>query len=180
MYVMASRLENDSAGSEALAGGISISPGPADCHGSEIMPHRPTTSQSGRNLRHVAGKVEFTGSNGSPGQPGVKLSGLDAARRSYSFNDKQAAMPDTHTDWNLLFGIVALQMDFISRDALVTAMNSWAVDKQRSLGAILPRAGRAHPEPAGTAGATRSGASQAARQRCRQEPGGSRRMQLAA
>jgi serine/threonine-protein kinase len=46
-------------------------------------------------------------------------------------------MSDTHTDWNLLFGIVALQMDFISRDALVTAMNSWAVDKQRSLGAIL-------------------------------------------
>ena len=28
------------------------------------------------------------------------------------------------TDRNLLFGILALQMDFISRDALITAMNA--------------------------------------------------------
>src|SRR6185437_6108385 len=46
-------------------------------------------------------------------------------------------MADTHADWNLLFGIIALQMDFVSRDALVTAMNAWAVDKRRSLGSIL-------------------------------------------
>src|SRR5271155_3482715 len=50
-------------------------------------------------------------------------------------------MSDSHTDWNLLSGIVALQMDFVSRDALVTAMNAWAVNKQRSLGAILREQG---------------------------------------
>jgi eukaryotic-like serine/threonine-protein kinase len=40
-------------------------------------------------------------------------------------------------DRNLLFGVVAVQMDFISRDALVVAMNAWALDKARSLGQIL-------------------------------------------
>src|SRR5262249_7043643 len=36
-----------------------------------------------------------------------------------------------------LFGILALQMDFISRDALVTAMNAWILDKAKPLGQIL-------------------------------------------
>ncbi len=40
-------------------------------------------------------------------------------------------------DRNLLFGIVALQMDFITRDALITAMNSWALEKHRPIGEIL-------------------------------------------
>jgi len=40
-------------------------------------------------------------------------------------------------DRNLLFGVVAVQMDFVSRDALVAAMNAWALDKTRSLGQIL-------------------------------------------
>jgi WD40 repeat protein/serine/threonine protein kinase len=40
-------------------------------------------------------------------------------------------------DRNLLFGILALQMDFISRDALIAAMNAWVVEKDKSLGQIL-------------------------------------------
>src|SRR6516225_784143 len=40
-------------------------------------------------------------------------------------------------DRNLLFGILALQMDFISRDALIAAMNAWVLDKAKSLGHIL-------------------------------------------
>jgi WD40 repeat protein/serine/threonine protein kinase len=52
------------------------------------------------------------------------------------------AMPDPQpnravTDRNLLFGILALQMDFIGRDALVAAMNSWVLDKARPLAQIL-------------------------------------------
>ena len=38
-------------------------------------------------------------------------------------------------DRNLLFGILALQMDFISRDALIAAMNAWVLDKAKPLGA---------------------------------------------
>jgi WD40 repeat protein len=40
-------------------------------------------------------------------------------------------------DRNLLFGILALQMDFIRRDALIAAMNAWVLDKARPLGQIL-------------------------------------------
>jgi serine/threonine-protein kinase len=40
-------------------------------------------------------------------------------------------------DRNLLFGILALQMDFISRDSLIRAMHAWVLDKQKSLGEIL-------------------------------------------
>ena len=33
-------------------------------------------------------------------------------------------------DYNLLLGIIALQMDFISRDALIAAMNSWVLRRR--------------------------------------------------
>ncbi len=41
------------------------------------------------------------------------------------------------SDRNLLFGVLALQMDFINRDALVVALNAWVLDKSRPLGEIL-------------------------------------------
>ena len=40
-------------------------------------------------------------------------------------------------DRNLLLGVVALQMDFISRDALIIAMNTWALTKATPLSQIL-------------------------------------------
>jgi len=45
------------------------------------------------------------------------------------------------TDRNLLFGVLALQMDFIGRDALVAAMNAWVLAKHRGLGEILQEQG---------------------------------------
>jgi serine/threonine-protein kinase len=50
-------------------------------------------------------------------------------------------MPQPHADRNLLFGILALQMDFISRDALVAAMNAWVLDRDQPLGQILRQQG---------------------------------------
>src|SRR5262249_24082404 len=44
-------------------------------------------------------------------------------------------------DRNLLFGILALQMDFISRDALIAAMHAWVLDKAKPLGLILHEQG---------------------------------------
>ncbi|MBI1916973.1 MAG: serine/threonine protein kinase [Planctomycetes bacterium] len=44
-------------------------------------------------------------------------------------------------DRNLLFGILALQMDFITRDQLVEAMNAWVLAKQRPLGDLLVERG---------------------------------------
>jgi formylglycine-generating enzyme required for sulfatase activity/tRNA A-37 threonylcarbamoyl transferase component Bud32 len=46
-------------------------------------------------------------------------------------------MPQPNTDRNLLFGILALQMDFITRDALIAAMNAWVLDKAKPLGQVL-------------------------------------------
>src|SRR5262245_23569695 len=43
----------------------------------------------------------------------------------------------TGADLNLLFGILALQMDFISRDQLVSAMHTWVLSKDRPIGQIL-------------------------------------------
>ena len=44
-------------------------------------------------------------------------------------------------DRNLLFGILALQMDFITRDALVDAMGAWALSKNRPIEEILVERG---------------------------------------
>ena len=49
-------------------------------------------------------------------------------------------------DRNLLFGILALQMDFISRDALIQAMNAWVLDKAKPLGQILVEQGVLRPD----------------------------------
>ena len=54
-------------------------------------------------------------------------------------------MSEISADRNLLFGILALQMDFVSRDALIAAMNAWVLDKEQPLGAILVRKGRCVP-----------------------------------
>jgi eukaryotic-like serine/threonine-protein kinase len=44
-------------------------------------------------------------------------------------------------DRNLLFGILALQMDFITRDALISGMNAWLLEKSRPLGDLLVERG---------------------------------------
>jgi serine/threonine protein kinase len=40
-------------------------------------------------------------------------------------------------DRNLLYGVLALQMDFVNRDALIRAMNAWILEKAKPLGEIL-------------------------------------------
>jgi serine/threonine-protein kinase len=55
-------------------------------------------------------------------------------------------MSQPHTDRNLLFGIMAVQMDFIGRDNLIAAMNAWVLDKTRLLGQILVEQGSLRPD----------------------------------
>ncbi len=45
------------------------------------------------------------------------------------------------TDRNLLFGILALQLDFIGRDALIDALRDWTTRKDQPLGQILVERG---------------------------------------
>jgi eukaryotic-like serine/threonine-protein kinase len=54
-------------------------------------------------------------------------------------------MSRPETDRNLLFGILALQMDFITRDALIASMNAWTLAKHRPLGEILVERGDLAP-----------------------------------
>ena len=51
------------------------------------------------------------------------------------------AEPARSADRNLLFGILALQMDFIGRDALIQAMHALVLDKAKPLGQILQEQG---------------------------------------
>jgi len=54
-------------------------------------------------------------------------------------------MSGPSSDRNLLLGIVALQMDFISRDALIAAMHQWTIEKSRPLSEILVAGGALDP-----------------------------------
>jgi tetratricopeptide (TPR) repeat protein/serine/threonine protein kinase len=54
-------------------------------------------------------------------------------------------MPRHDADRNLLFGILALQMDFITRDALIAAMAAWVMEKHRPIGEILVDRGDLDP-----------------------------------
>src|SRR5262249_33896482 len=75
-------------------------------------------------------------------------SGVPASRIAVTDPRWATAMsgPPRSADRNLLFGILALQMDFISRDALIEAMNAWVLDKGRQLGQILQDQGQLAPE----------------------------------
>jgi hypothetical protein len=53
-------------------------------------------------------------------------------------------MPQT-ADRNLLLGILALQTDFINRDALVAAMLAWSVAEHRPLEDVLVDQGALDP-----------------------------------
>src|SRR6516165_872002 len=51
-------------------------------------------------------------------------------------------MPDTTraqaaADYNLLFGVLAVQLGFIQRAALVSATKAWVQDKTQALGRVL-------------------------------------------
>jgi serine/threonine-protein kinase len=46
-------------------------------------------------------------------------------------------MAQSHVDRNLLFGILALQLGFLSRDQLIAGMNAWVLEKHKPLGQVL-------------------------------------------
>src|SRR6478609_4159627 len=57
--------------------------------------------------------------------------------RGFPMSDDPAASPFRDAAGNLLFGLLALQNSFISRDALVAAFGAWVADKSRPLDRIL-------------------------------------------
>lgn len=55
-------------------------------------------------------------------------------------------MTNHAADRNLLFGILALQMDFVSRKALIEGMQWWLLEKHRTLGELFVERGVMSPE----------------------------------
>ncbi|HEY1381626.1 MAG TPA: protein kinase, partial [Gemmataceae bacterium] len=55
-------------------------------------------------------------------------------------------MSAASADRNLLLGILAVQLDFVTKDALLAAMNAWLLDKATPLGDILCDRGDLSPE----------------------------------
>ena len=51
------------------------------------------------------------------------------------------AAPRSAADRNLLFGVLAMQMDFVSREALIAAVSAWVLDKSKPLDRILVEQG---------------------------------------
>jgi serine/threonine-protein kinase len=49
--------------------------------------------------------------------------------------------PSPSADRNLIFGLLALQIDFVSREQLLDAMHAWMLDKHTPLGDVLCRRG---------------------------------------
>ena len=62
-------------------------------------------------------------------------------------------MSPAQSDRNLLFGILAVQMDFIGRDTLVAGMHAWVLDKGKPLGQVLREQGALSEEHLGLLGA---------------------------
>ncbi len=54
-------------------------------------------------------------------------------------------MPDHDADRSLYFGVLALQMDLITRDELTAAVTAWATARHRPLGELLVDAGAIAP-----------------------------------
>ncbi len=55
--------------------------------------------------------------------------------------DETGPLPKADPSYNLLFGLLALQNNFIDRDALLAAFNTWIVDKNRAIGQLLVERG---------------------------------------
>jgi WD40 repeat protein/tRNA A-37 threonylcarbamoyl transferase component Bud32 len=51
-------------------------------------------------------------------------------------------MTRDHSDRNLLYSMLALQLNFVTRDALLSAMQAWVFDKGKPLGQILHEQGQ--------------------------------------
>jgi hypothetical protein len=89
----------------------------------------------------------------------ARTAGYDAQRhglfrnasssRSSRYLSEAVSMASHPSDRNLLFGTLALQMDFITRDALIAAMNAWVLDKARPLGQVLVDQGALSPHRRG-------------------------------
>src|SRR5207247_9438291 len=76
-----------------------------------------------------------------PGHDGTIAAAFDVVRPTPPQAVRPQAAHERDTGRNLLFGLLALQNNFVDREALLAAFNVWVADKSRSLGRILVEQG---------------------------------------
>ncbi len=76
-------------------------------------------------------------------KPIVTVAPVPPGRERQSQASEPPAIPmnDPSTDRNLLFGVLAVQNAFVTRERLAAAMSAWALDKSRPLSRILVEQG---------------------------------------
>ena len=67
----------------------------------------------------------------------VKYSGGNRSPDPTDLEVRNRSMPASDADRNLLLGMLALQLDFVTRDELVESMQAWMLNKEQSLEQIL-------------------------------------------
>src|SRR5262249_42714191 len=78
--------------------------------------------------------------DGRYGEDGAAL-----ARPGHGASKETTTMSRADSDRNLLFGILALQLDFLTRDALIEGLHAWVLEKPKPLGEILVARGTLDP-----------------------------------
>lgn len=68
----------------------------------------------------------------------LEATSIKPASNPQPLTDKDAS---TSSDRNLLLGILALQLNFVDRDELISSMNAWVIDKDKSLAKIFEERG---------------------------------------
>jgi serine/threonine-protein kinase len=70
-------------------------------------------------------------------EPVLAAFGANPTERSPKAPPRTRARTTAEADRDLLFGVLAMQMDFISREALIAAVSAWVLDKSKPLDRVL-------------------------------------------
>jgi tetratricopeptide (TPR) repeat protein/tRNA A-37 threonylcarbamoyl transferase component Bud32 len=108
-----------------------------DLHYRRMAGARPTAEDYRALFPEYAGRIDAA--LAAPARPGPVVAEGQAGLSNGAASGPPSAR--TASDRNLLFGILALQMEFINRDVLIAALHAWVLAKHKSLGQILQEQG---------------------------------------
>ena len=80
-----------------------------------------------------------------PGQSATVDAAFTETAQGPGGSRRRSSQARVNSGRNLLFGLLALQNNFIDRDALLAAFNAWIADRSRGLGAMLLDRGALSP-----------------------------------
>jgi hypothetical protein len=108
-----------------------------DLHYRRLADGHPTAEEYRSPFPEYARRIDAAFA--APARPGPV-----PAKGQTSFSNGAALGPPSArsaSDYNLLFGMLALQLEFINRDALIAALHAWVLAKHKPLGQILREQG---------------------------------------